>query len=164
MSWYIRSLMTHRMEIKSSAFSSSDVVGQSFDDDGLLAPMVFGGFESDAYNDLLLVEVKIAELHREGVLDDEDIELLNVFSWNPTMKELERKTETTSVTCIRKFVKICNILAMHLGGIFTDKGYVEYLRTTYSLTETQVKTLEKKIKLGTRFKINKTNKRRMKIE
>lgn len=141
------------MEIKTSAESSSDVIGHSFTDDGEFTPVIASSVDSDIYNDLLLVESKIKELHGEGVLSDKDLRLLNTFSWNPSTMKLEIETGIPSETFNSRFSKICNVIATHLGGIFTDKGYLDFMKEKYNLSNDQINTLKKYMSSSIKHKI-----------
>lgn len=133
MSWIIQNLLRNRVKIK----TSPDI-------------------ESDDYNDLLLLEAKIADLYTAGLLSDYDIELIELISdgkpiSDRTVKSIGRVRQSVS----KDFRSLCDRLSFYIGGEFTDVGYLEKFRKKYNLSDEQIKKAEKYMKGRYRFRISR---------
>lgn len=106
--WYLQYLLLFREEIKST-----------------------GNIESDEFNDLLVVEMKIKELFQKGQITKEELDIMYYYS---EVKVLDRNLRNRK-TISKKFNDLCKKLSIILGGVFTDEGYVEYLKVKYSLSK-----------------------------
>lgn len=94
--------------------------------------------DSDEYNDLLLVEAKIKELHDSGFLTDVDVCMIDLASDGRPIHQLgSYSRQTLSHT----FMQLCERISYFMGGHFTDDGLIEEMRTTYSLDDDAVNKL-----------------------
>lgn len=96
--------------------------------------------DSDSYNDLLILEKRIENLHKERVVTDFELDLIDYFSGKKPDNEKIRSMDRSVVQ--RKFTTLCNKLAYYLGGMFTDEGYLNYLQNKYNLSEEQIEELK----------------------
>lgn len=123
MSWIVEHLVRNRDTIRS-------VYGNE------------GGLDSDVYNNLLILESKIDELHNSGVLSDLDIiilESVNDIYLRDKLSTIIKDRHTYS----RVFSQICERISYFLGGYFTDDGFLESMAIGYGLTEEQVDIIRK---------------------
>lgn len=123
MSWIVQSLLNKRTEIKST-----------------------GDIESDDFNDLLMIEDAVTELHSKGVLTNEDLDIIKFFGDGGMQSEIKEEFDKYRTTIIRKYNAICERIAFFLGGTFTNDGYIDYMVTKYNLSEEQEKLLRDFIK------------------
>lgn len=127
MSKYIQLLLQNREEIKTTVL------------------------DEDLYDDLLIVEKKIAELHKKGLLSDADINVINYMNNNQSLRSLSKKHRVSRITLSQRFRNICNRLAFYLGGYFTDTGYLQRLKQKYKLTDEQISILIHKLNIRSYF-------------
>lgn len=127
-----------------------------YDDDlGSLSILIPCTTDDDTYNDLLLVEKKIKDLHQRKILTDLDIDILNEFSFNPFINSLEERLSIPRITLSKRFTVICNIISLHMGGLFTNRGYLNYMKDKYNLDEDQLNILRQYIKSNLKHKLLK---------
>ena len=98
--------------------------------------------ESDEYNNLLVVEGKINELHSQGFLSDIDIYILELVSDGRPLKELEGSIDKNRITISKTFVQLCDRISYFLGGYFTDEGFLENMKSNYKLDDTQIEAVK----------------------
>ncbi len=101
--------------------------------------------ESDEFNNLLIIEKKISELVKIGTIDLFELAILEYVSSQKPYSELEKLLGISRNTLAGYFKKICGRLSYSLGGIFTDEGFLEYMRVTNRLTEEQVDSMREHI-------------------
>ena len=94
--------------------------------------------ESDEYNNLLVIEAKIKELHAEGFLSDVDMLIIELVSDGRPLKTLEGSIGKSRVTISKTFIQICNRIAYFLGGYFTDEGFLDNLKTDNRLSDDDI--------------------------
>ena len=115
MAWYISSLLKNRVEIR----SASDI-------------------ESDEFNDLIVIEKKIKELHQDGIISDQEMLLLKYVEDGKPLVNYKNGFGKNRISLARDFEKLCEKIAFYVGGYFTDDGYVDYMKTKYDLTDKDV--------------------------
>lgn len=111
MSWIVQHLLKNKVQIRTLSDPSSD-----------------------EYNDLLVLESKIAELRRKKLLTERDLSIIEAVSDGSPLSALEDSVGVTRLTIARSFENICERLAYTLGGYFTDDGFLENLRKEYKLS------------------------------
>jgi len=102
--------------------------------------------ESDEFNDLLIVEKAIKDLQKQGLITQEDLDII-------LDKTTEGKTRNEKYTLSKKRSSICNRIAYYLGGYFTDDGYLSYIKKKYKLSREQVISLQTYMKSEYRNKV-----------
>lgn len=117
MSWIVQTLLRNRLEIQSNP-----------------------DLESDEYNDLLSLDVHINSLYSRGLLTDAELRLIDFMSGENTTSTEYRRMNFRVVQ--RKFATLCNKIAYHLGGIFTDDGYLEHMQNSYNLNDEQLEKIK----------------------
>lgn len=95
-------------------------------------------FESDIYNDLITVESKLKELIDNGHISKDEIKIMNYILSGRTISQIERGENITRPTLLKKFSDVCSRVAFHLGGIFTDDGYLNMIIDKYNLTNEEI--------------------------
>lgn len=96
---------------------------------------------SDEYNNLLVLERKIDDLTKSGILTDQELRILNLLSLGYSLGDLHLILKMDRDFVSAKVKKLTNKIAYYLGGEFTDAGYLEYMREKYKLSDEQVETL-----------------------
>lgn len=115
-------------------------------------------FESDQYNDLLVIEKKIDELYNLGLISDDEISLIEYISdGKPLVKSMDGFGKNR-ISLGRDVLKLCNKIAFFAGGYFTDDGYIEYMRKKYNLTEEQVNKMSQYMKSKFKHKLRRKTK------
>ena len=100
---------------------------------------------NDDFNDLLVVERAIENLKSDGKLTEAEIDILNFPYMNGGRNE--------KYSFSKRYYAICQKIAEHLGGYFTDDGYLNYMKYKYKLSEAQIDTLKQYIKSKYKNKI-----------
>ena len=94
---------------------------------------------------LLTLESKLTELEKKGRLSKEELELIDDLRHNKTITQISKERNLSRVTTSTKIDVLTDKLSMYLGGIYTNEGYLQYMKTTYDLHDGQVEALRKKI-------------------
>ncbi len=115
MSWIIQSLLRSSVELK----SQSDI-------------------NSDEFNDLMIVESKISNLHADGLLSNEEMSLIKYIEDGKPMVDSKKGFGKNRISLSRDVVTLCNKIAFYIGGYFTDDGYIDYMKNKYNLTDEQL--------------------------
>ena len=123
MSWIIESLLRSSVELK----TKSDL-------------------DSDEYNDLMVVEKKIKDLHKDGIISEEEMALIHYIEDGKPMVNSRDEIGKNRISISKDFVTLCNKIAFFMGGEFTDDGYLDYMRAKYNLTDDQIIRMEKYMK------------------
>lgn len=149
MSWYVRRLLLDRDVIRKSIRTnygtpedgSYDISTDDLDWIDNVAYQVFN-LDSDAYNDLLMVEGKLRDLAISGLLSKDEVMVLNYILSGKNIAHIERVEGYSRPTISKRFYDVCSRVAFHLGGIFTDDGYLNYMADKYKLNTEQVSKLK----------------------
>jgi hypothetical protein len=134
MSWVVQHLLRNRMTIK----ESQDI-------------------ESDEYNNILVIEKKIKELHESGFLSDPDMYVIDLVADNRPLRELQENLGRSHVTTSDLFIQICERIAYFLGGYFTDEGFIHSMQKNYRLSDEDVDKLRSHIKGKFKHKLLRKN-------
>ncbi len=94
--------------------------------------------ESDDYNDLLVIEKKLEDLHTAGIVSDQELLLIKYVEDGKPMVNSKEDFGKNRISMANDFNNLCNKIAFYVGGYFTDEGYMDYMRTKYNLTEEEV--------------------------
>jgi len=103
------------------------------------------GSESEMLGYLLTLEVKIAKLVERNLFTKSELKLLNELQNNKTITQLSREMGLSRVTTAIRIDALTDKLAMYLGGIYTDDGYLSYMKRQYNLSDKKVELLKEKI-------------------
>jgi hypothetical protein len=125
MSWYVENLLLNRESLRASAMKHRHGV-------------VYVDLTGNDYNNLLLLEKTIANLHESGHITDREIKVINLISTKKPLRELEKENKPARHSLAKIFFNVCKKLAFILGGEFTDEGYLEYIQRKYKLNNKQV--------------------------
>ena len=112
-------------------------------------------FESDSYNNLLIIESSIKEMFDKGLLEHFELAILDYVATNKSFKELGELLGISRQSISKYYVSICNKISFYLGGIFTDEGHLEYMKETYNLTEEEIEKLRRHMKSIYKFMIRR---------
>lgn len=126
MSWRVRNLILNRHAIRES------IVENNSDESYCI------NFESDEYNDVLILEDKIDEMFKCGTLSEQEIFILNELSLGKSYLQVSRELNFSRSVVKKIFDSICKKVEFSLGGVYTDEGYLEDLQERYNLTPQQV--------------------------
>lgn len=133
MSWLVENLLFQREEIR-----------------------VKPDFNSDEYNNLLIVESKIKELTNLGVIDSFELAILHFVTSKGSYTQLEELLKINRNTLANHFKRICNRISYSLGYEFTDEGYLQYMQEKYNLLDSQIDILREHINGIYRHRIRRT--------
>lgn len=104
------------------------------------------GSNSEMLGYLLTLETKVKELVQKDLFTKDEIILLNELMFGKTITQLSKEQGLSRVTTAMKIDALTDKLSMYLGGIYTDEGFLKYMKRTYKLNDRQVELLEEKIK------------------
>ncbi len=149
--WYVERLILDSEIIYSSIMKETefcdvefhyDTLSDEFDDSTSGSDFIFKSisvdFDSDWYEDLLIVKSKINELVKAGLVTKEELKILDIILSNKSFSKIERENNISRKTLTMKFKKLCAKIAYYLGGHFTDDGYLNYMKEKYKLTDEQI--------------------------
>ena len=114
-------------------------------------------FDSDDYNDLLLVEKAIKSLRDKNQMTDVEYAIVCYIADGYLVEDIEKFTGISRPTVAKIYKDICNRIAFYLGGNFTDDGLIENLKKEYNLTSEQVSNLDDYMHSKYRHKISRRN-------
>jgi hypothetical protein len=114
MSWIVQHLLRNRDAIK----SDSDI--------------------SDNLTNLNIVEKKISDLYKAGMLSDADIQIIELVADGRPIKNLEGTIDKNRITISKVFIQICERIAYFIGGYFTDEGFLSSMKEEYKLSEDDI--------------------------
>lgn len=118
MSWIIRNLLKNRETTKASAIRNNDLY-------------------NDSYNDLLSIELMIEKLKKLGSLTADDMDIIEHVAYGNSLRSKVSPDGKQKDAISRRFIKICEMIAVSLGGHFTDDGYMDMITNKFNLTEAQ---------------------------
>jgi hypothetical protein len=133
MSWYVQQLIRTSTQLRDRIHSTRVEDFEQVEEVDL---------EDFDYNNLLLVEDAIDKLLCARQLSIRDLAIVVAVSSSKSFPQLERELGKTRITLGLSFQKICERLAFHLGGYFTDNGYLEYLKHKYKLDDARVNSVK----------------------
>jgi len=122
MAWFIERLLTNSEKIHSE------------------------GKDSEMFGYLITLENKAKELVELNLFTKDEVALLNELMYGKTITQLSKEQGLSRVTTAMKIDALTNKLSMYLGGIYTDMGFLRYMKKKYNLTDYQITKLEDKIK------------------
>ena len=138
MSWYVRNLLKDAPVIRKS-FED----GFYYDESDLNIPTYV---DSTSMDDLLTVEMKINDLKKVGKISDKELKLIRLIQEGLTVKEISDLIGINKNKVWSDFRNLCERVAFHIGGKFTDEGTVAYMVNKYNLSSSAVDTLVEKLK------------------
>lgn len=119
MNWYLGHLLKNRVEIR----SKNDI-------------------ESDEFNDLIVIEKKINDLYKDGIISDQEMLLVKYVEDGKPIVDSKKGFGKNRISLAKDFNRLLNKIAFYVGGYFTDDGYLDYMRTKYNLSEEQTLTIQ----------------------
>lgn len=162
MSWYIEYLLRHRDEIKQSIIYNTPIVidkdelfycdniaimiEYEYDEELYASEAEIVDLDSDVYNDILILEKLISNLHKKNILNNDDILLINSVGEGTFFQDIAVSLGLVRETVSRRFIKICDCLDEYSHGIYSDDTIIKNLKEEKKLTQEQVDILEKYIK------------------
>ena len=130
MSWYIKTLLLNAVRIR----SKDDI-------------------DSDALNDLFIIEKKYSDLMKNGTITKYEDRIISTLKEYGNISTASKKLGIGNLTVKLNLERVATKLSLALGNIFTDDGYIDYMRTKYNLTKEQVEKLKQAIaREGIEFK------------
>lgn len=108
---------------------------------------------SDEFNDLLLVESAISKLVEFGSISDYELMVLDYVSDGKGLSNAKGDIGVERDTAFKIFRRVCNKIALYLGGYFTDDGYAEYIKEKYNLNHEQEEKMMKYMSNRFRYKL-----------
>lgn len=171
MSWYVRYLLLNSAEIRETAINP---LGGSFTDSTLDRNLLYDDTDSlflvdnnddsiiigntssslednDLFNDLLIVEKKINELHKAGKLTSGDLDFLEGMKIDPIVSSLDGRRAAIT----ERFVLLCDRISYYMSDIFTDEGFLNHLREDRKFSREQISRVKNFI--SSNMKITRSN-------
>lgn len=110
-------------------------------------------FESEDYNDLLILEKKIDTLAKQGLLSPLELKALSLLAEGYILEDIEKFLAMSGPTVSKLINESCNRIAYYLGGSFTDEGLISEMRDKYKLDNESIEKLIQYIYSKYRHKI-----------
>lgn len=153
-SWYVERLLLERENIREGLFSPNNGV---FWDNFEQEPYVESYIDSELYEDLLTVEIRIGEMLDKDLLTDKEIVILRMILSNKPLSRLEKEINISRDTIIKTFKDACGKIGEYIGDYFPDDRYIGYISEKHGLDITQQNLLKKYITSNIRHKGLKNN-------
>jgi len=134
MSWYIEYLLRRSDEIHNAVSSPEKSIADT-DHDSYESAF---NLDSDSYNDLLLIEKKIAELVNLGIIKNKDVEFLSLIGAGFSFREVGKRLGVVNKTAVFRFRALCALISYYTGYIFCDDEFLRRLQEDHNLTDEQV--------------------------
>jgi hypothetical protein len=134
MSWIVERLLIDRSSIRSGVSGSS-----------YLKHIVDDSMESDTFNRLLFLEKKVDELYKDKYITDQEMLVIRYISNGYSITEISNILNLARITISNIFRNACNRISFHLGGNYTDNGFLEELKEDYRLTDTEIEKVKNRI-------------------
>jgi len=141
-SWYVESILRSRDIIRSNVFEAPHLVYRpstlvsldaTYDDSSYSC-----NFDDDDYNNLLVIEKKIYELFNKEIITNLELSIINIVGDGKSLASAGQFLDISRATISKIFSNICDRIAYTLGGIFTNDGYLDYMKDKYNLTDIQL--------------------------
>jgi len=107
-------------------------------------------FESQAYDEIIAIEMAIDVLSSLHILTDKELKVINLLKEGNLYADVARKLGLARQTVPIVFRKACNKIAIHLGKEFTDEGFKAKMINKYNLSSSEIKKMDKY--MNSRFK------------
>ncbi len=155
MSWYVESILKSSYTIRSSIAEMPELIYRPISivsmDNFDTHPSYSFEFDSDSYNDLLIIESTINELCDNGQISESELLIIYLVGDGSSFSAIESKIDLARVTITKIFTEVCDRISYTLGGIFTDDGYLDYMKNKYNLTDEQIDKAREYIKSKYRY-------------
>lgn len=110
-------------------------------------------FESDDYNNLLVIEQKIESMKRSNLLEKDEEQILSLIREGYLFGDIGEMIGMGTETVSKTYRAVCGRIAYSLGGEFTDEGYLQAVAKNRHLSEEQVSILKNFINSSLRHKV-----------
>ena len=114
--------------------------------------------DSDEFNDLIVIEKRIQELHEDGIISDQEMLLLKYVEDGKPLVDSKDGFGKNRISLAKDFNKLCDKIAFYVGGYFTNDGYIDYMKIKYNLTDEQTKKMIDYMKSKYKNKLMRNNK------
>jgi hypothetical protein len=94
--------------------------------------------ESDDFNDLIVIERKIKELFEDGIISEEELQLIEYVEDGKPLVDSKEAIGKNRISAAKDFNRLCDKIAFYVGGYFTNDGYIDYMKTKHNLNDEQV--------------------------
>lgn len=101
--------------------------------------------ESDTFNKLIFLEQKIGELYKSGYLSKKEMEVIELMSEGYSITEISKSSGRARSTIRNIFKNACNRISFHLGGYYTDQGFLQEMQDNYNLTDVEIEKVKDRI-------------------
>jgi hypothetical protein len=138
MSWYVETLLIDSEHIRSDVIKRVSEYGDR----------VYVDLNGNDYNNLLVLEKTIKDLHKSGHISDREVEVISLVSTAKSLRELEKENVLARHSLAKVFYNVCEKLAFILGGEFTDEGYLAYMKVKHKLDDEQLEQVREYMAKG----------------
>lgn len=104
-----------------------------------------GDIHSDVFDRLLFLEKRVEELYEEGLISDQEIDILREVQKEKSFSQISREVNLSRSTVTKIFRNACNRIAFYLGGYYTNDGFLERMQEKYNLSDEEIYEVYKKI-------------------
>jgi helix-turn-helix protein len=101
-------------------------------------------FESDAYNNVLLLQRHIKNLDRQGLLSEEEKLILEAVFEGYNYTEISKLLKMDRQTVSETFKNVTDRLAYIMGSMFTDASFLDRIQTTEDLGRLDISEIFKR--------------------
>lgn len=123
--WYVKQLLIHSDQIHSSVYTENKF------------GTVWINFDSDMYNDLLSVEMKIKQMRNKNIFSIKEDSLIQALFDGVTIFDMPDYLGLSINTTKFLFDSICSKIAYFMGSYFTNDGYIDKFFAEHNLHFTQ---------------------------
>ena len=102
-----------------------------------------GDINDDMYNNALSIQILIKRLHKEGLISNEEVIIIDKIASGYSFAEVGEALKMTRKRVAKKFKKTCGILGFILGGKFTDIGFAHHVASKHLLNREATAKLNK---------------------
>lgn len=82
-------------------------------------------FDSDDYNNLLIIEKKIQAMKANNMFSDQELQILDLIRDGYLFGDIESRISLGRFTVSKIYKNVCERISFSLGGEFTDGGFVK---------------------------------------
>lgn len=140
MSWIVERLLIDRNLIRSGVSGNSYLDGTSVQHSDNIQLL-----ESDTFNRLIFLEKKINELYEDKYITDNEMAIIRHISEGYSITEISQLTNKSRITISNIFRNACNRISFHLGGSYTDQGFLDDLKENYRLSDVEIAKVNNRI-------------------
>jgi hypothetical protein len=139
MSWIVERLLMDRHSIRENYTVDRGKLNQETGD------IYSKSYFSETFDKLIFLEQKIEQLYNKKHLSDKEIEVIKKVQENKPFIQISKEMNLSRSTITTIFRNACRRVAYHLGGYYTDEGFLDHMKSVYNLNDREIQLVEEKI-------------------